>query len=454
MFHSLPMHSRAFFALLLVFFGLYLGLPQTSEALTAAESAALRAMGINPDNASLVRQLSGGCDSNPYQQLEQYKSGNVQITPQAGAQGGSATQGGINSVLACRLLKFFQYAQQNRGCQFRIISAYRSAQHQQSICGAGRPGCAPPGTSCHQYGLAVDISASAQCMSWARQFLGQRSATPGAQQFKLHFPYSGPHLQCSENAVAACNASTRGCDGSGNTVSPGPPGTQPPPGTGQRPPTSGPLGGLGSMFQPPPPQQCPPGTMMMNGSCMPQQQAMTNNPYNYLQPQSTETSSPLLTSSSTNLNTNTNYNSNFDTGYLNSASSLLNESSTGSTDSGTTTSIADLLNSLAYGTPSTSATQTASGTPTVLNSSLTNEVTLSGQQYHNAPTATSTYVLNPVPHQTFVSQDLSRTPPVNQYTSTASTFSILENLRKILLTVMQLLQPFGGTVPNTADTHE
>ena len=195
------------------------GVPNTHPSV-ANEVAGVPAGTCVPDNQQNNGGLNGGCDENPYPALEQYRSGsNVQITPSGGSGAGTSDlRNGINPALACRLLKFFQYAQQTKGCQFKIVSAYRSAQLQQSICGGGGPNCAAPGRSCHQYGLAVDVSASpGQCMSWATSFLGtQNPNAAGAQQFKLHFPVSTDlvHIQCIENMQGGCSTNTKPCDGS------------------------------------------------------------------------------------------------------------------------------------------------------------------------------------------------------------------------------------------------
>ncbi len=140
---------------------------------------------------------NGGCDYNPYEMLlQKWAKGRDDITPQGG------NTGGINMALACRLTKFFK-AVEEKGCSVKIISGYRSAAKQSSMCGAGRTGCAAGGRSCHQYGLAVDVASS--CIGW------MRAAAP---QFKLGFPYYGPHIQCAEHRVAACSPQTPPCDGS------------------------------------------------------------------------------------------------------------------------------------------------------------------------------------------------------------------------------------------------
>jgi hypothetical protein len=184
----------------------------------------------NSGASSANSLLYGGCPSNPYPYLETLKSGNnVLITP---SSSGGSLQDGINPTLACRLSQFLQYAQQTNGCRFQINSAYRSAATQAntcaSICGnpngcTGSAKCGTPGGSCHQYGAAVDLTGTSQCMSWAKQFLGSASnAGPGAQQFKLLWPIPSDdgHTQCIENPQGSCSPSTQVCGGN-ISISPG-----------------------------------------------------------------------------------------------------------------------------------------------------------------------------------------------------------------------------------------
>lgn len=176
------------------------------RAPTDEEKNLMQYLGLKVDmiDTTTVTRLKGGCDGNPYAILEsRYKGGsNVQITPHAADPTSTALRAGIDPALACRLTKLFEAAGQ-RGCQVRVISAYRSAQQQQNMCGAGRSGCAPAGKSCHQYGLAIDVSAA--CIPWLRQ---------NAPQFGLTFPYYGDHIQCAEHRVASCSPSTQPCNGS------------------------------------------------------------------------------------------------------------------------------------------------------------------------------------------------------------------------------------------------
>lgn len=153
---------------------------------------------------SISTYLSGGCGSNPYDMLQSGGYiGNAQVRPVASGSGVSdaALRQGIDPALACRLFKFFE-ATRAKGCSVKIISAYRSAALQESMCGAGRSGCAAAGRSCHQYGLAVDVQTS--CIGW------MRAAAP---QFQLVFPYYGQHIQCAEHPVAACSPATKPCNG-------------------------------------------------------------------------------------------------------------------------------------------------------------------------------------------------------------------------------------------------
>ncbi len=101
---------------------------------------------------------------------------------------------GLDPEFACRL-----YALIKDNPQISIISAYRSVQKQRELCGPkGKPhGCAPPGTSCHQYGLAVDLGLPSNLRS--------RSVFQSVlARYKLHLPYSANgHVQCVEHQIAS-----------------------------------------------------------------------------------------------------------------------------------------------------------------------------------------------------------------------------------------------------------
>ena len=182
---------------------------------------------------------------------------------------------------------------------------------------------------------------------------------------------------------------------------------------------------------PPPPVVCPPGYIFLNGQCFPQQAvAPAINPFNYYPPAATST-----TSTST-INTNTNINI--------SVSDMINSS--GNTKSGTSTAAIDLINALAG--ESEEQTSTVTGSVVALNAALANSVALQGGLHASSSSIspTSTYALAPANMQTFVSQDLNKTPP-RPYTATnASTFSALNDLRVILLSILQMLRPFGGVI--------
>lgn len=227
--HKTVWFLAAAFVLLVCAFAFHYGVLQTElsksvfgTAPRATQLGAVNSMGIDVSNAtpSDTSILNGGCDSDPFQALAKYGCTRQNECVPSGPGG----QGGINSGLACRLVKLFDAAAR-AGCSPRINSAYRSAAKQASMCGGGRSGCAPAGKSCHQYGLAVDVS----CADMLRRM---------APQFQLHFPYWGPHIQCIEHKQASCNPSTPPCKGGGPIADPGQAGPQ-----GQQQPQGGQPGG-------------------------------------------------------------------------------------------------------------------------------------------------------------------------------------------------------------------
>jgi hypothetical protein len=124
-------------------------------------------------------------------------------------------------------------------------------------------------------------------------------------------------------------------------------------------------------------------------------------------------------------------------------------SSTVDKKKGTSTAAIDLINALANPTSnSATGTSTPVGKTVALNDSLSNKATLSGTLASSTSlSGTPTYTLNPVVSQTFVSQDLSKTPSQQFGVNNSSTFAILENLRQVLVSILQMLRPFGGVVP-------
>ncbi len=100
---------------------------------------------------------------------------------------------GLDPELACRIAKFMKAYP-----GVKIIYGYRSEGDQQAICGAGKKhGCAAPGKSCHQRGLAADLSFSPN--------RGNKSYWSGKlKEFGLTYAYSSSaHVQCIEHPVAS-----------------------------------------------------------------------------------------------------------------------------------------------------------------------------------------------------------------------------------------------------------
>lgn len=340
--------------------------------------------------------LQGGCELNPYPILEsRYKSSNVHITPRGDGDNLNLT-GGINPSLACRLVKFFEYAEKNHGCRnIKIISAYRSAQQQENLCGDGGTGCAPAGKSCHQYGLAIDISSS--CTEWMRSFLGKKNPnSAGAQQFQLHFPYSGDHIQCIENIGASCNPNTRGCDGKA--------GITPELGVVRRPPPTTAFSNAVRQWLAP--QQSQPQQVV---TATPSQPASASqNPLTAFQePQTIGGVSGQLTMTPAATNTN---------------------------------SVADRLEALAF--PTTTQTgSTATTVPLVISGAQAVQLS-AGQQAPTTPTYTGSGAVSPS-QSTFISGDLSwqGAPQVPQ---TLTGFqATLANVRAILERILAFLTPFN-----------
>lgn len=191
-------------ALVVVFLGMLVGIIyftttfQSAEAVTATPTSqdVLQAAG---------ESLGASCDAaQAYAFLKSRASGSVQLVPSTTGSSGSY-RGGIDPELACRMQRFLQARP-----DIRIISGYRSVAKQRSICGNGRSKCAPPGKSCHQYGLAVDVSKK------------DSRTRAQARKFGLHYPYSGPHIQCTEHRRAGCSTSTPPCAKGGIKIDGGP----------------------------------------------------------------------------------------------------------------------------------------------------------------------------------------------------------------------------------------
>lgn len=128
------------------------------------------------------------------------------ITPRR-VSGDGQLADGLNPEFACRLERLFRAA----GCG-KIFSAVRDRDDTIRACGTanGAPGCNAFGRSCHNYGLAVDVSGGTSCVARLRRL---------APQFKLHFPYENPHIQCVEHRKPVCVPPVGPCGGS-SVVSP------------------------------------------------------------------------------------------------------------------------------------------------------------------------------------------------------------------------------------------
>ncbi len=223
-------------------------------------------VGVSCVDSATADKLNGGCSFDPYPVVNSFRANTaVLLTPQINSSG---AQNGINPILACRVAQFLQYAK-SQGHPLLITSGFRTAQQQTAACenichAASCPGtCAPAGTSCHQYGLAVDVSGTATDLAWARSYLGVGAPAAGASTYRVFFPIkSGSdifHLQCVENPVAGCNASTVGCGGGNFQI------------TGAGPAGGGaatnPLQGLAQLLGLNNGQQCQAGYTMVNGTC-------------------------------------------------------------------------------------------------------------------------------------------------------------------------------------------
>src|SRR3989344_3456504 len=154
-------------------------------------------------------RIEGGCNFNPYAVLESEFKGAPGITPIPGNN--NTARAGLDSALACRLVKLLRFAR-DRGCNFKIVSAYRATQGCQGTAGS----CAPQGLSCHQYGLAADIGSTLGCIKWMKdQVLGvkQPNATFGVKIAYFSGDYSHVHIQCNETPGAQCRPATPPCNG-------------------------------------------------------------------------------------------------------------------------------------------------------------------------------------------------------------------------------------------------
>jgi hypothetical protein len=400
--------------------------------------------------------------------------------------GSSANIDKLNDPYAVCAAKFLK-AYQSMGGSVTILAAYRSPDDDARMC-QNNPNCgalmnkpASQQTGNHQRGLAMDVRAANQTQM--NQFAKSNPS------FGVCFPFSlgGVTGTGREDTVhmipvggPGSEASGAGCAGVQNTCGVG---TNVPVQQGSpsiasaMQQTGGLLSGINSILNPPQPVQCPAGYLLLNGTCVPQQAmaaSQTQNPYSYLS--STPASSVTPTSSvipsttgGTTDTSNTNSNTNASSAIGNLGSNVMsNDNSSGGnisgmldggsqSGSGSSTSAIDLINQIANPTTTDngSPTQQATGTPVQLGSNLNDEVTLHGTPVSlNGSTqgSSSAYQLSQNVSQTFVSQDLSKSP-VNNYAPQQpvnSTFAILEDLKQKLLYIIAFLQPFGGVMPRTS----
>lgn len=396
----------AFFSVaLVVLIGVHVN--AQSRQLTAEE---LRGFGVDPNAMTRpfdIKVMFGGCEFNPYPILEtKYKANrNAQVTPRANSDSPTLRQG-ISPALACRLVKFFQHAEQARGCQLKISSAYRSAQQQEDMCGSGRTGCAAAGRSCHQYGLAVDVVGPASCISWARSFLGTKNpGAPGAQQFQLHFPYSGDHIQCSENNVASCNPGTKQCDGSSRVI----------PELAHTPsPTATFSDSIRQWLAPQQQMQAAPSQ-----PAVPSQPVSTSqNPLDSFNPQPAPTT-PITTPTTTATTSNT---------------------------------AADRLEELAFGGKPTTTTATATSVPLVVSNS--DAVSLVGTQQASTTAVTPTQGMMSPSQTTFTSGDLAWQDQTISSSPVSGLQAVIISIRAALNRVSQYMVPFGARGDVDFENHD
>ena len=381
----------------------------------------------------------GGCDEDPYATLQRegFIAPSAIVVPQ---RNGNTLENGIDSGLACRLLKFFRAT---KACSPRITSAFRSKQQQCDACrkicgncggcqGTGR-GCAPPGSSCHQYGRAVDIeSRCAEQMSAAARNYGLISRIPG---------YPNPnHYQCLEHGrsagISSCNTSCQG----GLSITPGPEDFRP-----SGPPSSSIANALRGFINPPP--QPPPQ--------QPQQALPASQ-----QPQLQQQPPPIGTVPNTTPSTPGTCAPQFyckDNTYYYRSSSCVDQAykqctngcsaSGGGCASGSSTSSLSAFDQISALLEPVSSQLTGTTTPFVL--TIGGEPVATIQQPNPSETGNVTptgnsYVPLSVSQQTFTSGDL-RNSPVSSYAPQQLTGfqQTLNAMKERLLRLLAYLRPFG-----------
>lgn len=133
-------------------------------------------------NRRIPREILGYAAGGRITAAAEFATDLVEKMPPPPAAAYNSGAGGLNPELLRRFNAWDSWAQTNRGVDLGITSGYRSSAQQavlyaRYLAGAG-PVAAPPGSSNHERGLAIDYNPA----SWGL------SATAG--QFGLHFPVS------------------------------------------------------------------------------------------------------------------------------------------------------------------------------------------------------------------------------------------------------------------------
>jgi hypothetical protein len=356
----------------------------------------------------------------------------------------------LNAAFAKCAAKFLQAYKENYG-PVVVVSAFRCGPLSPAAitCNRSENAAARGATnSNHQTGTALDINLAGGNSSYETL----KSFAQANPEYGVNFPWPIYENKVDKPHMQAANLKTPSCAGvQGTPVTPGPGGLGTTPGQIAQ-GLPGLMQGLQNFFSPPQPQQCQAGMILLNGTCVPQQSQQTSNPFNYINPPTpspTPTSGAAGTTGSAGSSGSTGSGADIGSGI--SISGLLDSS--GDKKKGTSTSAIDLINAIANPTTtaSGSATGTAIGKSVALNDALGDKATLGGTLASSSATlgGSSTYALMPVGSQTFVSQDLSKTPMQPFGLANNSTFALLENIRRILIGILQALRPFGGAIPHS-----
>ncbi|TSC86179.1 MAG: hypothetical protein G01um10148_685 [Parcubacteria group bacterium Gr01-1014_8] len=364
---------------------------------------------ISEDTA---KHLKGGCEYDPYAKLYELKavSSGAKVTP---TLIDGALKDGLDPALVCRLTKLIEWAQ-GRGCVPMIISGFRTYAQQASIVARGRSK-AGPGGSCHNFGLAVDMSNRCQgAMQEAAPQFGLKSGFPG---------YPNPiHFQCIEHSAGAGRSS--GCRGScngGMEIAPDPTILS------NIPNSSAPLG-LGDAFR----QNTGLGQQDPPSPAIPPQYA-TAQPQQFFQP--TQTGQPGQTGQPTTIGTPTG-------------------GSTIPTTGEPPPSVGDKLLNLAYGTSTI-------GGP--VNIATTVPIIVTSKDATGLPAkSTSTrskgfYGTTTSPlhfEETFGTSEYEDNGTSSEVASRNWMVRILAELRATLLMILEILRPFGIRTIIDAETYE